>query len=132
MGGCSRIFSTRFVPIIILSGCDSFSALALGTIVYNVLDLPAGCVPVTRVDPLLDALTDEWFREPGHGSPLMERGIFKGTNPLYKPEAIEGMPISIQVICNKWEEEKLLRIMSLIDQTLGNRGFGPGSCKLDL
>ena len=114
------------------SGCDNFSALALGTIVYNVLDLPAGCVPVTRVDPSLDALTDEWFREPGHGSPLMECGIFKGNNPLYRPEAMEGMPISIRVVCKKWEEEKLLSIMSLIDQTLGDRGFGPGSLRPDM
>jgi amidase len=95
--------------------------------VYNVLDLPAGCLPVTRVDPSLDAITEEWFQGPGHGSPLFENGIFKGPNALYNAQRLEGMPVCVQVVCKKWEEEKLLRVMSLVDETLGERGFGPGA-----
>jgi hypothetical protein len=109
------------------SGCDNFAALALGTLVYNVLDLPAGSLPVTRVNPALDAVTEKWFQGPGHGSSLLENGIFKGQSALYKPETLEGMPVSIQVVCKKWEDEKLLRVMSLIDDVLGDRGFGPGA-----
>ena len=108
-------------------GCDNFSALALATMVYNVLDLPAGCLPVTRVNPSLDAVTEEWFQEGGHGSSLFENGVFKGEKRLYDPESLEGMPVCVQVVCKKWEEEKLLRVMSLIDETLGERGFGPGA-----
>ena len=108
-------------------GCDNFSILVVGTLVYNILDVPAGCLPVTRVNSSLDALTEEWHQGPGHGSPLLEKGIFKAQNALYNPETLEGMPISIQVVCKKWEEEKLLRVMSLIDDILGDRGFGPGA-----
>ena len=89
--------------------------------------MPAGCLPVTRVNPSLDALTEEWHQGLGHGSPLLEKRIFKAKNALYNPETLEGMPISIQVVCKKWEEEKLLRVMSLIDDILGDRGFGPGA-----
>jgi len=108
-------------------GCDNFSALAMGTLVYNVLDLPAGCLPVTRVNPSLDAVTEDWFQGPGHGSSLFENGIFKGQNALYNPESLAGMPVGLQVVCKKWEEEKLLQVMSLIDDILGERGFGPGA-----
>lgn len=86
--------------------------------VYNVLDLPAGCLPVTRVDPTMDALSEEWWQGPGHGSKLLETGIFKGTKALYKPEEVGGMPVCVQVVCQKWEEEKLLKVMSLVSQHL--------------
>jgi hypothetical protein len=108
-------------------GCDTFSALATATLIYNLLDLPTGCLPVTRVKPSLDEVTDQWFEGPGHGSSLMEDGIFKGKNALYNPEAIKGMPINIQIVGRKWEEEKLLAIMSIVDEILGERGFGPGA-----
>lgn len=109
------------------SGCDNFAALAAGTLVYNVLDLPIGCLPVTLVDPAKDAVTEEWFQSPGHGSPVLENGIFKGAKALYNPEATKGMPINIQVVGRRWEEEKLLRIMAVVDDALGERGFGSGA-----
>jgi len=121
------ICPVQAVPQLPHGGCDNFSLLALGTLVYNILDLPAGCLPVTRVNPAVDALTEEWFQGPGHGSPLMENGIFKAQHGLYNPGTLEGMPVGIQVVCKKWEEEKLLRVMSLIDDILGDRGFGPGA-----
>ena len=80
---------------------------------------------MTRVDPAKDQVTEEWFKEPGHGSPLLEAGIYKGKNPIYNPEAAKGMPVNIQIACKKWEEEKVLAIMELVDEALGKgRGFG--------
>jgi amidase len=38
------------------------------------------------------------------------------------------MPVGIQVVGKKWEEEKVLAMMQVIDEALGkDRGFGPGS-----
>ena len=38
------------------------------------------------------------------------------------------MPVSIQVVGKKWEDEKVLAMMRVVEGALGNdRGFGPGS-----
>lgn len=33
----------------------------------------------------------------------------------------------VQVVGKKWEEEKVIEMMKVVDQALGPRGFGPGS-----
>ncbi|KAG6845501.1 hypothetical protein H0H87_008398 [Tephrocybe sp. NHM501043] len=112
------------------SGCDNFSALAASTILYNVLDHPAGCLPVTHIDPSKDLITPEWIAGAGHGSPYMENGLYHGKAPLYDPVQSAGMPVGIQVVGKKWEEEKVLAMMHVIDDALGkDRGFGPNSWK---
>jgi len=59
---------------------------------------------------------------------LLENGIYRGKNPLYNPEAMKGMPVNIQLVGKKWEEEKVLAMMNVVDQALGkDRGFGPGA-----
>jgi hypothetical protein len=99
----------------------------VATVYYNVIDLPVGVVPVCHVDAKKDQLTEEWWKEPGHGSKLLEGGLFKGKEALYNPEQIEGMPISVQVVGRRWEEEKVLVMMKTLDEALGvDRGFGPG------
>jgi len=92
----------------------------MGTIVYNLLDLPVGCIPVTRVDAERDGITEGWRKEGGHGSYLMESGIYKG---LYDVSKLKGMPVGIQVVTKKWEEEKLLGIMGVVDSELGPRVY---------
>lgn len=110
------------------SGAAKFSMLAGATSLYNVLDYPVGCLPVTHVDPSLDQLTEEWKTGPGLGSPIVEAGLYTGSNALYNPSESAGMPINIQIAGRKWEEEKVLAMMYVIDQALGkDRGFGPGS-----
>ncbi|KDR65722.1 hypothetical protein GALMADRAFT_260127 [Galerina marginata CBS 339.88] len=122
------IAPVQAIPQLPHGGCDNFSALAAATILYNVIDMPVGCLPVTRVDPSKDQLTEEWNKEPGHGSPVMETGIYRGKKPLYDPDATKGMPINIQIVGKKWEEEKILAIMNVVDEALGKgRGFGPGA-----
>ncbi|KAG5634768.1 hypothetical protein H0H81_000838 [Sphagnurus paluster] len=110
------------------SGCDNFSGLAAATILYNILDHPAGCLPVTRVDPVKDQVTDEWKTGPGLGSRLLEAGLYAGKKPLYNPQEAAGMPVAVQIVGKKWEDEKVLAMMEVVDEALGkDRGFGPGS-----
>ncbi|PPQ65493.1 hypothetical protein CVT26_000133 [Gymnopilus dilepis] len=124
----SIIAPVQAIPQLPHGGCDNFSAMATATILYNMLDLPTGCLPVTRVNPSKDQLTEEWIKGPGHGSPIFEAGIYTSKKALYDPEATKGMPINIQVACKRWEEEKVLAIMTVIDNALGKeRGFGPGT-----
>jgi hypothetical protein len=92
------------------------------------LDHAVGCLPVTRVDPTLDQLTDEWKQGPGHGSSILEKGMYSGKNPFYDPVKMKGQPVGIQIAGKKWEEEKVLKILRLVDEALGKeRGFGPGA-----
>lgn len=122
------IAPTQALPQLRHGGCMTLSSLAGATILYNVVDSPVGCIPVTRVDPDVDQLTDEWVHGPGLGTKIVENQLYKGKNPFYDPVAMAGMPVGIQVVGKKWEEEKVLKMMKIVDNALGEkRGFGPGA-----
>ena len=109
------------------SDCTTLTPLAVSTILYNIVDSPVGVIPVTRVDPALDALTAEWKEGPGLGSPILEGSVYHGKDTPYDPVQMAGLPVGVQIVGRKWEDEKVLGIMRLVDRALGERGFGPGS-----
>ncbi len=105
------------------------ASLSVSTILYSIVDSPVGTIPVTRVDPALDGVTAEWSDpevDGGHGSPLIERLIYNGKRALYNPQSMAGLPVGVQIIGKKWEEEKVIEMMKVVDRALGERGFGPG------
>jgi amidase len=114
------------VPAVPHGGCDRLAPLACSTLVYNVVESPVGVVPVTRVDPTRDELSDAWRAAPGNGSKLLEGELY-GPKGAYNVRAMEGLPVGVQVIGQPWGEEKLLATMRVVDAALGPRGFGPGS-----
>ncbi|KAI9509118.1 amidase [Russula earlei] len=114
------------IPALPHGGCDRLSPLACSTVMYNVMDSPVGVVPVTRVDPARDDLSDEWRAASGNGSKLIEGDIY-GRKGAYDARAMEGLPVGVQIVGQPWEEEKVLAIMHVVDAALGPRGFGPGS-----
>lgn len=80
------------------------------------------------MDPARDQVTDEWRKGPGLGSQLFATGLYAGKKPLYNPVECAGMPVGIQIVGKKWEEEKVLAMMHVVDKALGkDRGFGPGN-----
>lgn len=103
------------------------ASLACASLLYNVVDSPVGTVPVTRVDPSLDRLTDEWRNQPVNSSPVLEGLLYKGDKAFYNVEQMAGLPIGVQVVGKKWEEEKVIEMMKIVDNALGKRSFGPGS-----
>jgi len=107
----------------------TLSPLASGTILYNVIDSPCGVVPVTRVDPDKDRLTEEWTTGTGHGSKILEQGLYTKSPLIYNPEAMKGLPVGVQVVGKSWEEEKVVAMMKVVDEALGPRGFGPAAWK---
>ncbi|PFH48628.1 hypothetical protein AMATHDRAFT_64920 [Amanita thiersii Skay4041] len=126
------IAPVQAIPQMPHGGCDNYITLAAATILYNVLDCSVGVLPVTRVDPSKDGVTDEWINGPGHGSKLLELGVFTAKKaPLYNPETAKGMPVGIQVVGKRWDDEKVLGMMKVVDEALGGggveRGFGPGN-----
>jgi len=107
------------------SACTTLSPLACATILYNIIDSPVGCIPVLRVDPAKDQLTEEWVTGPGLGSSMLEAELYRGKNPVYNPEAMQGMPVGVQIVGKKWEDEKVISMMHVVDRALGPRRFGP-------
>ena len=103
----------------------TLSPLAAGTILYNVIDSPVGVVPVTRVDPTEDKLTDDWLNGPGHGSKLLEKALYHDKGAPYNPEKMKGLPVAVQVVGKSFQDEKVLEMMKVVDQALGPRDFGP-------
>ncbi|KAJ7180615.1 amidase [Mycena filopes] len=100
-------------------------ALASATSLYNVVNSPCGAMPVTRVDPAKDMLTEEWTKAPSPS--LVERRLYFGRNPVYDPVKMKGMPVGVQIVGRKWEDEKVLAMMQVVDTALGG-GFGPRTC----
>lgn len=80
-------------------------------------------LPVTRVSPSQDTLPANFMPSP-RGSSLVSARAYGGAAPVYDAEKIKGVPVGIQVVGRKWEEEKVLKMMRILDNALGERGFG--------
>ncbi|KAJ7052225.1 amidase [Mycena amicta] len=127
------------LPHIPLQAWDAVFQVVSATSLYNVVNSPVGCLPVTRVDKTLDALTPE-YTSPTSGTAITTayKAFYLGASPLapahlqkamYDVEKMNGMPVGVQVVGRKWEDEKVLAMMRVVDGALGPRGFGPGSWK---
>ncbi|OAX39499.1 amidase signature enzyme [Rhizopogon vinicolor AM-OR11-026] len=123
------IAPVQSLPALPHGGCAYLSAIAVATIVYNIVDSPVGTIPVTRVNVDTDQLPADFKPGRSGGSKLFEERMYTGKNPIYDPKAMHGMPIGVQVVGKKWEDEKVLAMMHVVDKALGPRGFGPGSWK---
>lgn len=76
----------------------NLSALAIGTILYNLVDSTVGLIPVTFVDENLDILSDEWKAATGEGgSKLFEDRVY-GAAGVYNPKEMKGLPVGIQLV----------------------------------
>lgn len=112
------------------SGCAKLSPLAACTVLYNVVDSPVGIVPVTRVDPKQDTLPPDFVPGAAGRSAILEKEMYTGPTPAYDPVAMAGIPVGVQIVGKKWEDEKVLEMMKVVDEALGmTRGFGPGTWK---
>jgi Asp-tRNA(Asn)/Glu-tRNA(Gln) amidotransferase A subunit family amidase len=96
---------------------------------YNVIDSPTGAVPITRVDPAQDSLPPDYLAD-SKGSAVLEHLVYGGKAPVYDPIKMEGVPVGIQVVGRRWEDEKVVAMMRIVDGVLGNRDFGPGGWDL--
>ena len=53
-----------------------------------------------------------------------------GAPKAYDPELMAGLPVGVQIVGRLYEDEKVLEMMKVVDEALGDakeRGFGPGS-----
>ncbi|ODV95750.1 hypothetical protein PACTADRAFT_32960 [Pachysolen tannophilus NRRL Y-2460] len=75
----------------------------------NVLDYTVIVVPVTKVDKILDKPFE-------HYSPISEKDEINYKN--YDPELMHGMPVCIQLVCKRYQEEKAIALAELLVDAL--------------
>ncbi|KAI0264592.1 amidase signature enzyme [Gloeopeniophorella convolvens] len=84
------------------------------TFLFNVLDYSAGVMPVTRVDRALDVLSPA-FRPRNK----VEADAYKG----YDADDMHGLPVGVQIVGRRLEEEKVLEGMKLLTRLLKAQGI---------
>ena len=103
-------------PITALPAYPNEFQLSIGyTGIANALQLSSVVVPVIRVDPQLDQLTDQ-YRNVDMVSELDEaaRKVYKG------PEVFENCVVGLQIICRRLEEEKAIGMAMVFEQALSS------------
>ncbi|KAG6810989.1 hypothetical protein H0H92_009528 [Tricholoma furcatifolium] len=83
------------------------------TTIFSLLDYTAGVLPVTHVDKELDALPAD----------------FKPSSPLstlaysaYDVEGMHGLPLGVQIVGRRLEEERVLEAMKIVQDALRQQG----------
>ena len=81
---------------------------------------------MTRVNRTLDALPEGWLQSTNNipSSKEIDKLLY-GSKWGYNANAMEGLPVGIQLIGKRWEDEKVIEMMKVVDAALGDRGFGP-------
>ena len=73
-------------------------------------------MPVTHVDKALDQLPADFnFKK--------LTGVARGAYKLYDANAMHGLPVAVQVVGRRLEEEKVLAIMKRIEDALGDQKY---------
>lgn len=81
------------------------------TFLFNLLDYTCGIIPVTKVDAELDALPSDFKLN-------KLNGVARGAMKLYDAKKMAGLPVAVQVVGRRLEEEKVLAIMNRIEHAL--------------
>ncbi|KAF8873763.1 amidase signature domain-containing protein [Infundibulicybe gibba] len=82
------------------------------TFLFNLLDYSAGVLPVTRVDASMDRLSG--FKP--------RNAIEAGAYTLYDAKDMHGLPVGVQIVGRRFEEEKVLAGMKIV-QTAAEDGL---------
>lgn len=95
------------------------------TFLWNLLDYSAGVIPTGHVDVVKDALVpsnSNVARKNAYRAILKENhadnGVAHGAWKHYDAEAMHGLPTAVQVVGRRWEEEKVLGFMEVVEQAL--------------
>ncbi|KAL8637989.1 MAG: hypothetical protein Q9228_004813 [Teloschistes exilis] len=78
---------------------------------WNLLDYPTLVFPVTRVDPKIDTKQEGYV-------PMSEKDEFN--HVLYDdPEVYTGMPVGLQLVGRRYEDEKVVEALGLMREKVG-------------
>ncbi|KAF2119752.1 amidase signature domain-containing protein [Lophiotrema nucula] len=85
------------------------------TFLFNLLDYSAGILPVTHVDSTVDQL-------PATFNFKKLNGVAKGAYKHYDATKMAGLPVGVQVVGRRLEEEKVLAVMERVEDALDKHG----------
>ena len=75
-------------------------------------------MPITHVDGVLDALPSTFKLKD------LDNGVARGAYEHYDAKRMHGLPVAVQVVGRRLEEEKVLAVMQRIYDVLESRGEG--------
>lgn len=87
----------------------------LYTFLFNILDYPAGIIPVTKVDRKLDELPKDFDL-----SKL--NGVSQGAYLNYDANKMHGLPVGVQLVGRRYHEEDVLAAMGVLEEALHKSG----------
>lgn len=85
------------------------------TFLFNLLDYTCGIMPVTHVDAAKDML-------PPSVKVSKMNGVARGAYKHYDAIKMDGLPVAVQVVGRRLEEEKVLSVMQTVEDALEARG----------
>ncbi|KAK0748027.1 amidase signature domain-containing protein [Apiosordaria backusii] len=86
------------------------------TFLFNLLDYSAGVLPVTHVRAELDQL-------PKGFNIKKLNGVARGAYKYYDAKKMDDLPVGVQVIGRRLEEEKVLAVMQRVEDALGENKY---------
>ncbi|KJA21526.1 hypothetical protein HYPSUDRAFT_202875 [Hypholoma sublateritium FD-334 SS-4] len=89
------------------------------TFLFSLLDYPAGVLPVTNVDKELDNLPEDFVDSDQFKS---YPAVAKTAYSVYDAAKMHGLPLGVQVVGRRFEEEKVLEGMQVIEDALHQQG----------
>jgi Asp-tRNA(Asn)/Glu-tRNA(Gln) amidotransferase A subunit family amidase len=102
-------------PAVPHGGMATAAASCGYTFLFNLLDYTVGVVPVTHVDPNKDIL-------PQSVNVSKMNGVARGAYKHYDAIKMVGLPVGVQVVGRRLEEEKVLACMGQLEDALDARG----------
>lgn len=84
------------------------------------LDYPAGVIPTTTVSSTLDALPPNFYVSSTYSQ---FNAIAKSAYLEYDAEKMHGLPLGVQIVGKKMEEEKVLAGMKVVERALKESGI---------
>ncbi|KAI4249719.1 MAG: hypothetical protein L6R40_000508 [Gallowayella cf. fulva] len=81
------------------------------------LDYTAGILPITHVDPALDVLPASFRAD-------RLNGVARGAYRHYDAGKMQGLPVGVQVVGQRLQEEKVLAVMERVVEVLEREGKG--------
>ncbi|KAG8216593.1 amidase signature domain-containing protein [Butyriboletus roseoflavus] len=87
--------------------------------ICNIIDYVAGVLPVTYVNRESDALPEDFQQSQEY----KRMGVLaKGAYTVYDAAAMHGLPVGVQVIGRRFEEERVLQAMKVVEHALEECG----------
>ncbi|KAF9442888.1 amidase signature enzyme [Macrolepiota fuliginosa MF-IS2] len=108
------------LPALENGGSERATLMSAGyTFIFSLLDYPAGVIPTTTVSSTLDTLPSNFYASSTYHQ---LNAIAKGAYLEYNANKMHGLPLGVQIVGRRMEEEKVLAGMKVVEQALRDSG----------